>query len=101
MFTLHFELIVNFRMEVVPSLEELVESGKNLFTSHFGHAPSVASCAPGRVNIIGEHVDYNNGYVLPMAMPLWTVIVGSYSQTKSNKCRLAIIFDPSPASVQL
>ena len=88
-------------MEVVPSLEELVESGKNLFTSHFGHAPSVASCAPGRVNIIGEHVDYNNGYVLPMAMPLWTVIVGSYSQTKSNKCRLAIIFDPSPASVQL
>lgn len=39
-----------------------------LFASHFGGAPDVVSAAPGRVNLIGEHTDYNDGFVLPMAI---------------------------------
>jgi len=42
------------------------------FDELFGHAASVASEAPGRVNLIGEHTDYNDGFVLPAALPLRT-----------------------------
>jgi hypothetical protein len=38
--------------------------------------------APGRVNLIGEHTDYNNGFVLPFALPFVTVVVGSLSTNK-------------------
>jgi len=34
----------------------------------FGTAPALVASAPGRVNLIGEHTDYNDGYVLPMAI---------------------------------
>src|SRR5437764_13912739 len=39
------------------------------FVTLFGHAPTVTADAPGRVNLIGEHTDYNGGYVLPTAIP--------------------------------
>lgn len=41
----------------------------NAFTTVFGgEAPQVIARAPGRVNLIGEHTDYNDGYVFPMAL---------------------------------
>ncbi|KAK2536850.1 galactokinase [Columba livia] len=43
----------------------------------FWEAPVLAAWAPGRVNLIGEHTDYNCGFVLPMALQLGTVLVGS------------------------
>jgi galactokinase len=42
------------------------------FQTLFGHPPTVRASAPGRVNLIGEHTDYNAGFVLPMAVPLAT-----------------------------
>lgn len=38
------------------------------FHTLFGHLPEVTSEAPGRVNLIGEHIDYSEGFVLPFAI---------------------------------
>ncbi|HSZ41748.1 MAG TPA: galactokinase [Trebonia sp.] len=38
------------------------------FTEMYGHAPAGVWSAPGRVNLIGEHTDYNEGFVLPFAI---------------------------------
>jgi len=45
-----------------------------LFRATFGVAPRVAASAPGRVNLIGEHTDYNGGPVLPVACAVRTVV---------------------------
>ena len=39
-----------------------------LFRDRFGVEPHVVARAPGRVNLIGDHTDYNDGFVLPMAI---------------------------------
>lgn len=39
------------------------------FAERFGSAPEGVWAAPGRVNVIGEHTDYNGGHVLPIALP--------------------------------
>ena len=38
--------------------------------------------------MIGEHIDYNDGFVLPMAIPLYTVIVGSTNNDPNRICRV-------------
>jgi galactokinase len=43
------------------------------FEARFARAPAAAVQAPGRVNLIGEHTDYNDGYVLPIAIERRTV----------------------------
>ncbi|MER7888388.1 galactokinase [Micromonospora sp. NPDC094482] len=43
------------------------------FQREYGTAPAGRWAAPGRVNLIGEHTDYNDGFVLPFALPLRTV----------------------------
>src|SRR3989449_10599396 len=45
-----------------------------LFRATFGVAPRAAASAPGRVNLIGEHTDYNGGPVLPVACAARTFV---------------------------
>lgn len=45
----------------------MIEEIKRVFESHFKVAPTVVR-SPGRINIIGEHTDYNEGFVLPAAV---------------------------------
>jgi galactokinase len=50
------------------------QSTAELFRSAFGVAPAMAASAPGRVNLIGEHLDYNGGPVFPVAVERRTVV---------------------------
>lgn len=52
---------------VVPALEAA-------FAVRYGHPPEGVWSAPGRVNIIGDHTDYNGGLCLPMALPHRTYV---------------------------
>ena len=54
----------------------LTEQTKELFFQIFAAKPELAVMAPGRVNLIGEHTDYNEGYVLPMAVDRGIAIAG-------------------------
>ncbi|MBM3268991.1 MAG: galactokinase [Candidatus Sericytochromatia bacterium] len=44
------------------------EKVREAFKARFGAAPHLVARAPGRVNLIGEHTDYNGGFVFPMAI---------------------------------
>ena len=44
------------------------------FRAQFGREPEVIAQAPGRVNLIGEHIDYSNGFVLPFAIDAITSV---------------------------
>ncbi|WP_281177731.1 galactokinase family protein, partial [Endozoicomonas arenosclerae] len=48
-----------------------------LFLEKFGEEPQHFFQAPGRVNLIGEHTDYNDGFVLPCAINFQTLIAAS------------------------
>lgn len=50
----------------IPQLDDLVNQAVKAFKEKFGCEPTTAACAPGRVNLIGEHTDYNDGFVFPM-----------------------------------
>ena len=56
----------------VPSPEEL----RGAFYQLYGRRPRLFS-APGRVNLIGEHTDYNEGFVLPFAANLRTYVAAA------------------------
>ncbi|TDP60483.1 galactokinase [Roseateles toxinivorans] len=53
---------------------DLQRRAEAAFISAFGAAPKACVQAPGRVNLIGEHTDYNDGFVLPCAIDRGTVI---------------------------
>lgn len=56
---------------------ELKQSLTKLFVNTFGSEPQYFFQAPGRVNLIGEHTDYNDGFVLPCAIDYQALIAAS------------------------
>lgn len=62
------------------SLSQLIESTKDEFQKRFGATPTWIVAAPGRVNLIGEHTDYNDGFVLPIALDRYTVIAAAAAE---------------------
>lgn len=55
-------------------LQKLAAETANSFAKAFGRPPRWIVAAPGRVNVIGEHTDYNDGFVLPMAIERYAVM---------------------------
>ncbi|WP_419238989.1 galactokinase [Photobacterium leiognathi subsp. mandapamensis] len=55
-------------------MSDLISNVKHAFTAVLGYQPSHLIQAPGRVNLIGEHTDYNDGFVLPCAINYQTVV---------------------------
>src|ERR1700722_2559694 len=56
------------------NLQELATYTAREFEKAYGRVPRWIVAAPGRVNVIGEHIDYNDGFVLPMAIEFYTVM---------------------------
>jgi galactokinase len=59
---------VDTRKDKEDLLREIEERAGRAFEEKFGEAPELVASAPGRVNLIGEHTDYNGGFVLPYAI---------------------------------
>jgi len=57
--------------------EEVVQGVRAGFAERYGHEPDGVWSAPGRVNLIGEHTDYNGGLCLPIALPHRTYAAAS------------------------
>jgi galactokinase len=65
----------------------------------FSAMPTTRAYSPGRVNLIGDHTDYNDGLALPMAIDLGTTV--AYSPDGSTRVVLVSSAEPEPAEVDL
>lgn len=54
-----------------------IQQAQHIFTQKFNTALELTTYAPGRVNIIGEHTDYNDGFVMPCAINFGTAVSGA------------------------
>ncbi|QQD75895.1 galactokinase [Curtobacterium sp. YC1] len=69
------------------------------FQQVYGYEPTVRYSAPGRVNLIGEHTDYNDGYVLPFAIDRRTT--AAIARRDDRVIRVASAFDEAGGPVSL
>lgn len=67
----------------------LIDQIKTHYRETFGHTPAHIARAPGRVNLLGEHVDYNNGFVLPAAIDRATYV--AFSPTNARHSTLVAL----------
>ena len=65
---------------------ELAARASSAFTEQFGAQPAFLGCAPGRVELLGNHTDYNGGLVMAVAIDRFTIAVGR--PTPGHGCRV-------------
>jgi galactokinase len=64
----------------------VIQKTSAFFQEKFGSTPEKVVLSPGRINIIGEHIDYNDGYVLPAAID--KIICFAFSKNNSNESNI-------------
>ncbi|PTS89054.1 galactokinase [Flavobacterium sp. HMWF030] len=67
----------------------LIQNTTAFFEKSFGSKPQKTVLSPGRINIIGEHIDYNDGYVLPAAID--KIICFAFEKNNSKKSKIIAI----------
>jgi galactokinase len=77
-------------LEPNPDLTDLVADARTGFHERFSTAAAIAAAAPGRVNLIGEHIDYCDGFVLPFAIDRHIVMVGGANGSREARVASAI-----------
>ncbi|MGH8791857.1 MAG: galactokinase family protein, partial [Stackebrandtia sp.] len=82
------------------SLDDVARRARAGFRRAFGGNPDGCWAAPGRVNVLGEHTDYNAGWAMPCAVPYYTVAAVSRStsptwQVWSEAVDSTVTFGPS------
>ena len=69
--------------------EILIQNTTAFFKKIFGNTPDKIVLSPGRINIIGEHIDYNDGYVLPAAIN--KIVCFAFEINNSNTANIKAI----------
>ena len=77
----------------------LVEKTADLFESVLGTRPSGVWSAPGRVNLIGEHTDYNDGFAMPLAINRRTAVAAALRDDR--RIRVTSSFDSSLVEIEI
>jgi galactokinase len=80
-------------------MTDLRDDVRSLFTQITGNAPDGLWSAPGRVNLIGEHTDYNEGFVLPFAIDRRTIVAAGARQ--DSVLRVASTFSDEVVEIPL
>ena len=83
------------------SLTTLASKTKTIFHKKFSCQSKCVSMAPARINIIGEHTDYNSGLSLPSAIDIWLCVtirkredkrIKVYSENLKNFCEFDVFY---------
>lgn len=82
-----------------PNLSDLVSDAAAGLKQRFQAEATITAAAPGRVNLIGEHIDYCDGFVMPFAIDRYIVIAGR--PNGSHEARIATAISEDIATIDL
>lgn len=77
-------------LQINPNLADLVSDASAGLLSRFESKATTTAAAPGRVNLIGEHIDYCDGFVMPFAIDRYIVIAGCANGTSEARIATAL-----------
>jgi galactokinase len=78
--------------ETIPEIKSVVQEAKNAFKKEFNEEANIVVYAPGRVNLIGEHIDYNDGFVMPMVR--FFIFLLQSCRNNCKTARVALFLSP-------